>query len=663
LIIVLLFIAFVVIPPQTTLANNITVDSYEDTLIDGDGNCTLREAINNANSTTDADTTGGDCAEGDISGEDTIILPAGIYTLEIPGVGENNNETGDLDITSTVTINGAGPDSIDTIIQAGTDATNGIDRVIHATGVGSANGNLTLDNVTVRFGMTDDTIHGGAGIFNEQSTVTIYNSTITENTATGFSPGGGISSNGSLTIENSAITLNHSSDGGGIVILAGSTSTLNNVTLSGNTVTRNGGALWATNSTFNLNHVTLVNNHSASPGGTAGIQINALGNANVRNSIIAGNTNNTGVLNCTIDGSLTSLDYNLEDADTCGLDQTNDMPSTQPDIGQFLNNSGPTATHSLLFTSPALDAIPASTNCCGTTYTADQRGVPRPTDGNGDSTAACDIGAFELVSKLWDGGGGDGLWTTSANWFPNGMPAADELVLLNTPTETIITLNTSTTIAGFVLAGNAVTLSKTDSNQLNVTGEFVHSAGVLRETQSVDNDAIEFLFFDDGAANEKYKGAEIETTNNLGNVTVSIRAVDRENTYCTEQLENSPPYANRCYEIIADNNNSATITLWALANEVDETIDIPRVFRFVDPTWIELLNASDGIDGDYIYAQADTPGFSDFLIAQEGEAPTAITLTNFSASVAPSTSLLPLGIALLAGFVGLGLFWLHRRTA
>jgi CSLREA domain-containing protein len=70
------------------------------------GQCTLRAAIMEANA---------------LAGDDTINLPAGIYTLTLAGVNEDAGLTGDLDITSTVTIEGAGAES--TVIDA-----NALDR-------------------------------------------------------------------------------------------------------------------------------------------------------------------------------------------------------------------------------------------------------------------------------------------------------------------------------------------------------------------------------------------------------------------------------------------------------------------------------------------------------------------------------------------------------
>ena len=89
----LLLVATVIVSTDLTWAATFTVTKTADTN-DGicDGDCSLREAIIAANANP---------------GADTIILPAGIYTLTIPGTGEQAAATGDLDITQPVTISGA----------------------------------------------------------------------------------------------------------------------------------------------------------------------------------------------------------------------------------------------------------------------------------------------------------------------------------------------------------------------------------------------------------------------------------------------------------------------------------------------------------------------------------------------------------------------------
>lgn len=60
------------------------------------------------------------------------------------------------------------------------------------------------------------------------------------------------------------------------------------------------------------------------------------------------------------------------------------------------NNGGLTQTNALVADSPAVDAL--TTGCPLTNFTdRDQRGVPRPQDGNNDGASFCDIGAFERV--------------------------------------------------------------------------------------------------------------------------------------------------------------------------------------------------------------------------------------------------------------------------
>lgn len=113
---------------------------------------------------------------------------------------------------------------------------------------------------------------------------------------------------------------------------------------------------------------------------------------NVNNSIISGNANSGDVeaqdLGVT---AFSSGGYNIIGAGnaTGRFGATGDRVGINPRLGTFAANGGTTQTYSLLPGSPALDR---GNNAA---LTVDQRGLPRPVDGDGNGTAAIDIGAFE----------------------------------------------------------------------------------------------------------------------------------------------------------------------------------------------------------------------------------------------------------------------------
>jgi hypothetical protein len=110
----------------------------------------------------------------------------------------------------------------------------------------------------------------------------------------------------------------------------------------------------------------------------------------LQNTIVVANT----AFSCA--NPVTSLGYNLDDDDSCGLAAVSDLSGTDPPLGPLADNGGPTLTHALLMDSPAIDAgdlsdFPAT----------DQRGYDRPNDGNPDGIPAPDIGAFENVKMVF----------------------------------------------------------------------------------------------------------------------------------------------------------------------------------------------------------------------------------------------------------------------
>ena len=273
-----------------------------------------------------------------------------------------------------MTINGAGAGS--TIIQAGTNATNGIDRVFHLLA------DATLSDMTVRFGNLNTSTEGG-GIYIDNAAVVNLTGLAVQNN-TGKHGGGIYTKNGTLSVTASTLSGNSAANGhgGGLYHDGGTTATLTNVTFSGNSATSDGGGIYG-NDPLTLVNVTLTGN-TADKGG--GIRRNG-GTASLKNTIIAGNTASTGP-NC--EGDITSAGYNLDSGNSCLLTGTGDQINTNPQLDTLWDNGGPTFTHALALLSPAVDA---GTNT-GAPAT-DQRGQPRPYDGDGDSIAVTDIGAYE----------------------------------------------------------------------------------------------------------------------------------------------------------------------------------------------------------------------------------------------------------------------------
>lgn len=261
--------------PGSVQADSIIIVNTTDDELNTDGDCSLREAIQAANTNVAVDA----CTAG--TGADTITVPSGTYTLTIAGEMENLNTKGDLDITDSVTINGAGESA--TIIQAGTlgypNVPNGIDRVLHIL----PGNTVELSNVTIANGNTS---WYGGGIFNYRSTLNVTNSTFMGNH--GYY-GGGISYHdvpGSpMTVTNSTFKNNSAGVGGGIYNGVNSTLTVTNSSFAGNSANSWGGGIY--------NHRTLTVTNSMFSGNSAneggGIH-NYSGTSTVTNSTFSGNT-------------------------------------------------------------------------------------------------------------------------------------------------------------------------------------------------------------------------------------------------------------------------------------------------------------------------------------------------------------------------------------
>lgn len=414
-------LCLVMLYAQPSTAVTLVVDSTTDAVdaapgngacADAAGNCTLRAAIMEANALT---------------GADEVTLPAGVYTIAIPGASEDGCLTGDFDVTDTtghLTITGAGIDA--TFIDANYldrvfDNLAGVSLSVHQATVrnggngawGAAFQNVNLAQLTLEdVVMTgaDNYPAGAGGVKNAGGTVTMTRVTITGNTTAGY-PGfmnsGYTSWPATVTMVDSSIVDNFSRDLGFVAIVNGGsnqvdTSVINltNVTISGNTGNTPGRILIrnADGGLINLNNVTIANNPALGIENRNPSALGVGGKVYIKNSILAGNT---GFGDCT--GTIISEGHNLiQDVTTgpCTItgDTTGNIIGTSADLGPLADNGGPTLTHLLLELSPAIDAAnPAVPGSGGhACVAADQRGVGRPQDGDGNAIALCDMGAVEI---------------------------------------------------------------------------------------------------------------------------------------------------------------------------------------------------------------------------------------------------------------------------
>ncbi len=290
--------------------------------------CSLREAVVAANNAAGADM--------------ITFTPNGTHQLTINNAGvENAAAEGDLDVTQSLTVVGNG--TANTIVQAGTNTTNGIDKVFSinplftsafATSISnltmrfgrnpssfavdgyggaidweaSGTGTLTLSGVNVDSNTATDGVGGGIAGTNSNAgagLMTLTNVNVTNNTAQRVAAtgnfGGGIFAgiNMSLamttvTISNNSLT-NANSFGGGIYLQSNTngSSTFNGLTVTGNSVTGNGGGIYTVRG-LTINAPIIISNNTATGSGSTGfgggIYMNSNAGVNLSKATMVGNS-------------------------------------------------------------------------------------------------------------------------------------------------------------------------------------------------------------------------------------------------------------------------------------------------------------------------------------------------------------------------------------
>jgi CSLREA domain-containing protein len=301
---------------------------------------------------------------------------------------------------------------------------------VGGTGGGIASeGGLVIENSVVSSNVA---VANGGGIYSAAA-LQITHSTVSDNRAEG---GGGLFDTGShtTTIKGSTFSGNHATGGGGITSRPRVSLFLSNSTVSGNSA-KDVGAGVHSNGPVDLTNCTVAFNtlppreeggeHTAAPvassscggetggesgtthgnNGGAGLNVFAKGRFTMRNTLLVGNVAGSRQANCGKTGGgsqpfiiYISRGFNLEDADTCGLDQPGDMKNVNvPVIDNQLNPNGTTTgpmTHALLPGSPAVNRIPP--DMCP--VSKDQRGKGRPSAETTETSTYADIGAFEATT-------------------------------------------------------------------------------------------------------------------------------------------------------------------------------------------------------------------------------------------------------------------------
>ncbi len=396
-----------------TLVDNFDFDAADGVCDDGPGgDCSLREAVAVA-----AENDGGGTITFGVDG--TVVLNE---EIEVYNGGE-------------ITITGNGVTSTVISVQQPVDLFRG--RKTEYRHFYLLETDLTVENLTLRDG---DASRGGSVFLAYLGALTTENVHFLDNEA---GDGGAIyadANNDTLDVRNTTFAGNEAFIGGAIVV-DDDTATIVNSTFTDNGAVV-GAAIWVhwqgtldvSWSTFSGNVLTGgQNEEQAEPQAFQGIRSNAaapqgfpeqeyaaivaavpgkgdaVAEVTISHSILE---KTTGFRTNECGGPIVSGGANIVDDMSCGFVSALDVESTPANVGPLQDNGGATFTMALASDSAAVDV---DTALCKLN---DQRDLPRNTDGDGDGTAACDSGAYELQEEPDEP-------TTTSTTAPDGGVDAD----------------------------------------------------------------------------------------------------------------------------------------------------------------------------------------------------------------------------------------------
>jgi len=267
--------------------NVITVNSLADDSTSDDGVCSLRKAINNANS-PNVDTTGGDCTTGtgldDIEFDSSLDLGEISLGSRLPPI--QNNLTINLNNVE-ITISGGGSVECFLVLSNAALTINDlfIGGCVNNGGVGGAianDGTLIVNDSLLGL---DSAVFGGAISNGTQGTLEIFSSGFIENYAS--IDGGVILNSGSMFILESEFEDNIAEVNGGVIDTSGPT-TISNSNLGlaneGNLADNNGGAIDVVTGTTSVDSSTFQYDGAGGVGGAINVESGA--NLTLTNSAV-----------------------------------------------------------------------------------------------------------------------------------------------------------------------------------------------------------------------------------------------------------------------------------------------------------------------------------------------------------------------------------------
>ena len=237
----------------------------------------------------------------------------------------------------------------------------------HGGGIHTDTGSVTVMKSNV-FANTSTNVGGGIGSTSGEVSLIASNISGNDTTGNGGYGGGIYARDGDVTLSSSTVngntTVGEFAVGGGIAAVFGMVS-LTNTTVSYNSSASDGGGIWTSSSPVTISHSTISKNTADSDGGGVWVR-NTIDNPplTMENSIVAGNTAGEAVPDILpdIQGTLT-INYSIIGI-AVGLQTiTGNLGNLigtaaspiNPELAPLDNNGGPTQTHALMPSSPAIN--------------------------------------------------------------------------------------------------------------------------------------------------------------------------------------------------------------------------------------------------------------------------------------------------------------------